>query len=652
MEQAHSSLRASPLGSVLDAVTVPVADTSVTYSTPAAPPSIHEITSSSQRHSPAGSVHSSSLFSSGLPSPIMSPRGRSQSDTGVAVASRGSPLGSIHIQTQPPLRPQSLGGSVSLSETVPISVEILTNGNSASHLESRRGPISGAEGPSIPPVLRQSPTGSNHSTSVHPQVGAGQADDASRHSSQRSTPVLSVHSEPPARGSPFVAPPRTLYMSHRGSGDDTPSMHNVRQRTSGAESPTELSLESVYRQDSDTAAVASRNGSTAATPVMSPTGSRESQSESESSTPSVHSPRHRTSGAGSPSELLAERAFRQGTSPAATPPVNPSRSSRVSHGESESSTPSVNSPRHRTSGAGSPSELLAERAFRQGTSPAATPPVNPSRSSRVSHGETESSTPSVNSPRHRTSGAGSPSELLAERAFRQGTSPAATPPVNPSRSSRVSHGETESSTPSVNSPRHRTSGAGSPSELLAERAFRQGISPVVSRNGSSAAAPLVKPLRSSRVSHGESESSAPSVNSPRRGTSGTGSPSELLAESYRRGSPPVPSHSGPSRASRGQSPASSIRSRGEGPSRRVLYPPLSHESDIPSRGSAFAAVNGERGPSASELSSEVEALREERDTLANELRQRAAHYEAELRRVKCRNEDLEQQMLSIEVSMA
>ena len=597
MEQAHSSLRASPLGSVLDAVTVPVADTSVTYSTPAAPPSIHEITSSTQRHSPAGSVHSSSLFSSGLPSPIMSPRGRSQSDTGVAVASRGSPLGSIHIQTQPPLRPQSLGSSVSLSETVPISVEILTNGNSASHLESRRGPISGAEGPSIPAVLRQSPTGSNHSTSVHPRVAAGQADDASRHSSQRSTPVLSVHSEPPARGSPFVAPPRTLYWSHRDSGDDTPSMHNVRQRTSGAESPTELSMESVYRQDSDTAAVASRNGSTAATPVMSPTGARESQSESESSAPSVHSPRHRTSGAGSPSELLAERAFRQGTSPAATPPVKPSRSSRASHGESESSTPSVNSPRHRTSGAGSPSELLAERAFRQGTSPAATPPVNPSRSSRVSHGESESSTPSVNSPRHRTSGAGSPSELLAERAF------------------------------------------------------RQGASPVVSRNGSSAAAPVVKPFRSFRVSHGESENSAPSVNSPRHGTSGTGSPSELLAESYRRGSPPVPSHSGP-RASRGQSPASSIRSRAEGPSRRVLYPPLSHESDIPSRGSAFAAVNGERGPSASELSSEVEALREERDTLANELRQRAAHYEAELRRVKCRNEDLEQQMLSIEVSVA
>ena len=468
-EDAHSSLRASPLGSVLDAVT----DTNVTYSTPAAPPSVHEITSSTQRHSPAGSVHSSSLFSSGLPSPIMSPRGRSQSDT---VASRGSPLGSIHVQTQPPLRPQSLGASVSLSETVPISVEILTIGNSASHLESRRGPMPGAEGPSISPVLRQSPTGSNHSTNVQPRGGSSHADDASRHSSQRGTPVLSVHSEPQVGTSPFVAPQRPPNFSHGDSGNSTRPLHDSTLRALGAGSDTELSMETVYRQDTDTAADVSRNGPTAATPLMSPTDSRESQRESENSAPSVRSPRHRTCGAGNP-----------------------------------------------------------------------------------------------------------------------------------------------------------------------ERAFTQGTPTVVSRNGSSAAASPVMPSRNSRVSHGESESST------RHRTSGTGNPSELLAESYRRGSPPVLSHSAPIRASRGQSPAPSFRSRAEHSSRRVLSPPLSHESVIPSRGSAFATVNGERGSSTLELSSEMEALREERDTLANELRQRAAHYEAELRRVKTRNEDLEQQMLSIEV---
>ena len=428
-------------------------------------------------------MHSSSLFSSGLPSPIMSPRVRSQSDTGVPLASRGSPLGSIHIQTQPPLRPHSLGGSVGLLGTVPISVELLTTGNSASHLESRRGPISGAEGSSISSVLRQSPTGSNHSSTVHARGGSGQAADASHHSSQRSTPVLSAHGEPPAEASPFVAPLRTSHLSHRESGDNTPtpSVHSVGHRTSGAGSPTELSMETVVRQDTDTAAVV--------TPVMSPTGSRESERESENSAPSVHSPRHTTSGPGNPSEFLAERAFIQGTPP------------------------------------------------------------------------------------------------------------------------------------------------------------------VVSRSGSSAAAPPVMPSRSSRAGHGESDSSTPSVNSPRHRTSGTGSPSELLAESYRRGSPPVSLHIGPSRASRGQGPASSIRSRAEHSSCRVLSPPLSHESVIPSRGSAFAAVNGEHGTSALKLSSDLEALRKERDTMANDFRQRAAHYEAELRRVKSRNEDLEQQMLSIEVGL-
>ncbi|XP_078375566.1 uncharacterized protein LOC144658931 isoform X2 [Oculina patagonica] len=485
-EHAQFSPRASPLGSVLDAVTAPVTDANVVTSTPDALASDHEATSPPERHSPAGSVHSSSLFSSGLPTPIMSPRGCSQSDTGMPLTSRGSPLGSIHIQTQLPLRPQSLGGSVNLSERAP-AMDLLTTLNSASHLESRRGPVSGAEESPVSPVLRQSPTGSNHSTSVHPQRESDLAGDASRHSSQRSTPLLSAHGGPPPAASPFVAPPRTLPLSHEVSGNSTPSVHSPRHRTSGAGSPTELLMETVYRQATDVPPVASRDGSAAA-----------------------------------------------------TPPVMPQTSSRVSHRDSENSTPSVPSPRHRTSGPGSPSDLLAETAFRQGT-----PPV----------------------------------------ASRNGS--AAATPVMPPTSARVSHRESENNTPLVHSPRHRTSGAGSPSELLAETV-------------------------------------------------------------HRRGTPPVSSHGGSSRVSRGQSPASSVRSRAEHSSPRILSPPLLHESVIPSRESAFATVNGERGPSVMELSSELEALRQERDTLANELRRRAAHYESELRRVKSRNEDLEQQMLSIE----
>ena len=483
-EHTHSSSRASPLGSVLEAVAVPVTDINVVTSAADALPSDHEATSPPQRHSPTGSVHSSSLFSSGLPTPIMSPRGRSQSDTGVPLASRGSPLGSILIQTQLPARPQSLGGSVNLSEMAP-TTDLLTTLNTASHLESGRGPISGAEEFPASPVLRQSPTGSNHSTSIHPQGGSGLLGDASRHSSQRSTPVLPAHSGPPPAASPFVAPPRTLPSNHEESRNSTPSVHSPRHRTSGAASPTELLMETVYRQATDTPLMASRNGSATA-----------------------------------------------------APPVMPS--------------------------------------------------------------------------------------------------------------SRASHRDSENSTPSVHRPRHRTSGAGSPSELLAETAFRQGTPPISSRDGSTAATPQVMPQTSSWMRHRGSENSARSVHSPRHRTSGAGSPSDLLAETvYRRGTPQLSSHSG----SRRQSPASSVRSGAQHSSPPVLSPPLPNESVIPSRGSAFATVNGERGPSAVELSSELEIVRQERDTLANELRQRAAHYEAELRRVKSRNEDLEQQMLSIEVGL-
>ena len=550
VEHAHSSPRASPLGSVLETVTVPVTDTNAPTTT--ALQSDHEATTPPQRHSPAGSVHSSSLFSSGLPTPIMSPRGRSQSDTGMPLASRGSPLGSIHIQTQLPLRPQSLGGSVNLTEMVPISANLLRALNPSSQLESSREPISGAETSQPPPALRQSPAGSNHNTGVHPQRAFGMADDASRHSSQRSTPpVLSARSGSGGEASPFVAPPRTLPWSRPESGNSTPSVHSPRNRTSGAGSPTELLMEVIYRPSTEAAAAPSLTGSAEAAPLGMP-----------------------------------------------------SASSRAGHRESENSTPVVESPRHRTSGAGSPSEFLAETNY--------TTPV----------------------------------------VARDGATPA-TPPVMSSRSSRTGHRASENGTPVLDSPRHRTPRTGSPSELLAETSYRQGTPPVVSHHGSTPATPPVLPSSSPRGSHRGSENSAPSVHSTGHRRSGARSPSELLAEIvYRRSTPPVSAHGGHSRGSSRQSPASSVHSRPKHSSPRVVSPPLPRESAIPSHGSAFATVNGERGPSAVGLALEIEAVRQERDSLARDIRQRTAHFEAELRKVNSRNQDLEQQILSIEVGLS
>ena len=505
-EHTQSGFRASPLGSVLDTVTVPVTTEQDGLL------GDHGFTTPPQRHSPAGSVQSSSLFSSGLPSPIMSPRGHSQSDTGAPLVSRGSSPGSLHTQVQLPLRPQSLGG------TIPATAGLLTT------LGSPRGPLSGAEESPGSPFHRQSPTGSNHSSSVRPQGGIGMVDlpqrqDDSRHSSQRNTPLLSSHGGS-AAVSPLVEHSASSHLNHQASEHGTPSPHSPRHRSSGGGSPTELLMETAHRQM--TPQVSSHAGSAAPTPpALLSTGRR----ESEHSTSSADSPRHRTSVRGSPTEPLLESAYRQGAgSEVASPPVVPS--SQLNHRDSEKSTPSVHTPKHRTSGTERPSEFLAE---------------TPSRSGVPSHTNTT--------------------------------------PVMPSTASRVNHRESEDITSFTHSSRHRTSGRG----------------------------------RSA-------------------------------------GQPALTSQGGSSRASTGQSPASSVHSRPVHSPPHVTSPPLPRESVIPSRGSAFAAVTGERGSFPGGPSSEAEVLRQERDTFARELRQRAAHYEAELRRVKARNEDLEQQILSIEVT--
>ena len=466
----QSVSRASPLGSVLDAVTVPLS------SEPDALLGDHVSTTLPQRHSPAGSVHSSSLFSSGLPSPIMSPRGRSQSDTGVPLVSRGSPPGSLHTL---PLRPQSLGGSD------PSTTGLLTTWRSPC------APITtSAEMSPISPIQRQSPTGSNHSGSTRPQGGVEivdllQQEDGSRHSSQRSTPVVSGH-----RGSATASP-------HVAQSANSQPRHQTSEHSS---------------------------------------------------------PRHGTSDVCRSTQLLMETAYRQAAPPGTTAPTVP-----VWPGVSEHYTPIANNPRNRTSR--SPTELLTETTHRHGVV------VSPSTGSHSHHHDSENST-------IHTSGAQSPSELLVEMSHTAASSRTAMSPIFPSRGSK----ERGNGTSLPQSPGHRVSGTGMPSET-----------------------------------------------------------------------PAVPLQGGPSRRSYGQSPASSAHTHSEHSPARVFSPPLSRESVIPSHSSAFAAVTGDHGSYPRTLPSEAEVLRQERDSLARELRQRTAHYEAELKRFKSRNEDLEQQMLSIEV---
>lgn len=513
VEHAHSSPRASPVGSVLETVAVPVTDTNT--SNRAEMHSGRETNTPPPRQSPAGSVHSSSLFSSGLPTPIMSPRDRCQSATGMPSASRGNPLGSIHVQTQLPLRPQSLGGSVNLTDMVPISSDLLVALNPSSQQESPRIPISGAEGSQSPPAKR-SPAGSIHESNVQLPRGSGGVDDSSRHSSRRNTPVLSVHSGSGREASPLVAPPRTLPLSDGGSGNSTPLAHSPRQRTSEGGSPTQFLIEAIY-------------------------------------TPAAES----------------------GTSPV------------------------VEDPRRRTSGDESTSERIPKSDRN--------PPLVP------------------------YNGAASiPPHLL------------------PSSSSRTSHRESENSTPVLDRSIHRTPTPGSQSEFLAETARRQGTPSVVSRHGSIPSTPPVLPQTSPRANNRGSENSTPTVRSSGHRRSRAGSPSELLAEiAYRRGTPPVSMHASHGRSSSRQSSASSVHSRPKHSPPRVVSPPFPRESAIPSRVSAFATVDGQRGPSLAGTASEIEALRAERDSLTRDLRNKTA----ELGQVQSKNRDLEQQILSIEVGL-
>ena len=101
------------------------------------------------------------------------------------------------------------------------------------------------------------------------------------------------------------------------------------------------------------------------------------------------------------------------------------------------------------------------------------------------------------------------------------------------------------------------------------------------------------------------------------------------------------------RSSSRQSSASSVHSRPKHSPPRVVSPPFPRESAIPSRVSAFATVDGQRGPSLAGTASEIEALRAERDSLTRDLRQRTT----ELRQVKSKKDDLEQQILNIEVGL-
>ena len=89
-----------------------------------------------------------------------------------------------------------------------------------------------------------------------------------------------------------------------------------------------------------------------------------------------------------------------------------------------------------------------------------------------------------------------------------------------------------------------------------------------------------------------------------------------------------------------------------GPSRelnRSGHSSLPLEIGIPGRRSTFDAVAGDRDSYLERLTSEKEALIHERDSFARELRQQAAHYDADLSRLRIRNEDLQQQLLNVEV---
>lgn len=90
-----------------------------------------------------------------------------------------------------------------------------------------------------------------------------------------------------------------------------------------------------------------------------------------------------------------------------------------------------------------------------------------------------------------------------------------------------------------------------------------------------------------------------------------------------------------------------------GPSRelnRSGHSSLPLEIGLPFRRSTYDAVTGDRDSYLERLASEKEALIQERDSFARELRQQAAHYDADLSRLRIRNEDLQQQLLNVETA--
>ena len=160
---------------------------------------------------------------------------------------------------------------------------------------------------------------------------------------------------------------------------------------------------------------------------------------------------------------------------------------------------------------------------------------------------------------------------------------------------------------------------------------------------------------------GDIENSARSEGTPRNATSGAENPSQLRAKVPLTQLPLTNVRLGPQKSESATSVAQPPQRRRvltptvfshNGPSRelnRSEHSSLPLEIGIPGRRSTFDAVTGDRDSYLERIASEKEALIHERDSFARELRQQAAHYDAELSRLRIRNEDLHQQLLSIEV---
>jgi hypothetical protein len=70
---------------------------------------------------------------------------------------------------------------------------------------------------------------------------------------------------------------------------------------------------------------------------------------------------------------------------------------------------------------------------------------------------------------------------------------------------------------------------------------------------------------------------------------------------------------------------------------------------IPSSSSAFTPMNGDEVQLDVNHNKETQARRQEQDLLSQEMRDRTLYFEAEIRRLRALNDELSQQLLSIEV---